>query len=510
MTDVVVGDARAIHLPDLRRSRAGKSRFRGVRCIHTHLHEEALTHEDLTDLSLMRLDTMSVLEVLPGGAPGRLHTAHIRPDFEAGKDLGDADFWTVLPPMDTRDPDFDYASFIRDLESEFARKTPPTWRNPDGEYAILVGVTTGSAEAERSRMPELRELARSAGIEVLDSFVQRRAKLDPRYLIGKGKLREILMRAVQMGATLLVFNRELSPTQGRAVCRETDLKVIDRTQLILDIFASRARSQEGKIQVELAQLKYLMPRLVEFDDSLSRLTGGIGARGPGETSLEVNRRRLRVKIGTLEDRLESVRMARGARRARRRRRGVPVVSIVGYTNAGKSTLFNLLTRSTAFTEDKVFATLDPTSRRLRLPWEKDVVVQDTVGFIRDLPEDLMEAFKATLEEIEESDLLVLLADVSDPDMEDRIRAVEHVLDLLGVLDIPRLLVLNKSDRVPAEGRAHLERLHGAPLVSALDERDGRRVRDMVCERLEIAVSGPAEEGASQPDTTDRRNSPCTT
>jgi GTP-binding protein HflX len=277
---------------------------------------------------------------------------------------------------------------------------------------------------------------------------------DPRTLIGKGKLEDILLRSMQLMADLIIFDADLSPSQAIHIAEATALKILDRTQLILDIFAQRAQSADGKLQVELAQLQYLYPRLAGRDDSLSRLAGGIGGRGPGETKLEIDRRRVRDRITQLKRRIEELSSDRQVRRKRRNARGLPVISIVGYTNAGKSTLLNSLTESEVLVEDKLFATLDPTSRRLRFPRQREVIITDTVGFIRDLPEDLVDAFRATLEELDDADLLLHVADVSDPNLDDHVAAVEKILGNLGLSDTPRLLVLNKIDRLPAfEGDA---------------------------------------------------------
>jgi GTP-binding protein HflX len=273
---------------------------------------------------------------------------------------------------------------------------------------------------------------------------------------------------MQLDATLLIFNQDLTPNQIRNICRETDLKVIDRTQLILDIFARRAQSMEGKLQVELAQLMYMMPRLVEFDDSLSRLTGGIGGRGPGETTLEVNKRRLKDRVTLLEKKLVQIRKSRQQRRSQRRRQRTPVVSIVGYTNAGKSTLLNSLTRSDVMVENKMFATLDPVSRKLWLGDDQTVVISDTVGFIRQLPEPLIQAFKATLEEIEESAVIIHLVDSASLTMDRNISSVNKILFELGLDEIPRMLVFNKFDLLDAEEREFLLRRWKATGISAAE------------------------------------------
>jgi GTP-binding protein HflX len=286
---------------------------------------------------------------------------------------------------------------------------------------------------------------------VLDEIIQRRTAIDPRTLLGKGKLEDLLVRALQLGADLIVFDRELSPAQVRSLSEATDLKVIDRAQLILDIFAQRAQSREGKIQVELAQLKYLLPRLVAGHDSaFSRLAGGIGGRGPGETKLETDRRRVRDRISRLEKEIGVQRQRRQERRKERMRREFPVISIAGYTNAGKSTLLNALTQSKVHAEQRMFATLDPTSRRLRLPHEQEIIINDTVGFIRDLPPDLIAAFRATLEEIGSSDLLLHLVDASNPRWMQQLESVERILGELELGQIPRVVVFNKSDLVQAD------------------------------------------------------------
>jgi GTP-binding protein HflX len=357
------------------------------------------------------------------------------------------------------------------LEDEFARAQ--TARRTGGrERAILVGVGgrgRSRAEAEAS-LAELAELARTAGVQVIDAVLQLRREVDPRTLIGRGKLEDILLRSMQLMADVIVFDADLSPSQAIHIAEATSLKILDRTQLILDIFAQRAQSADGKLQVELAQLRYLYPRLVGRDDSLSRLAGGIGGRGPGETKLEIDRRRVRDRMAALERRIQGLSASRAVRRKKRNENRLPVLSIVGYTNAGKSTLLNALTGSGVLAEDVLFATLDPTSRRLRFPRDREVIVTDTVGFIRDLPEDLVAAFRATLEELHDADLLLHVVDAADPRMDDRAGAVEAILRDLGLADKPRLLVLNKIDRLaPGQGEA-LAHLRDGVAVSAAEKR----------------------------------------
>lgn len=449
---VMVGDNRRIELPDFKRIRVAVDRFRGLRCVHTHLRGEGLTQDDLTDLALLRLDLMVAIDVNPDdGLPGLVNTAHLLPlaavDVQSANGLKP---YAFLTPRMASQLDVDFLTLIESLEEEMARNRRVSRQDGLKDRAILVGVTTGPvADAEES-MAELYELASSAGIVVQDRVLQRRQAIDPRTVLGRGKLEELLIRSLQLGADMLVFDRELTPAQVRSLAEATDLKIIDRSQLILDIFAQRAQSSEGKIQVELAQLKYLLPRLIAGQDSaFSRLAGGIGGRGPGETKLEMDRRRVRDRINRLEKEIETQRLRRHERRKMRTRNQLPVVSIVGYTNAGKSTLLNALTNSDVRAEQRMFATLDPTSRRLRLPREQEIIINDTVGFIRDLPPGLLSAFRATLEEIDESRLLIHLVDVSNPRWSQQIQSVERILEELHIAQIPSIVALNKADLVDA-------------------------------------------------------------
>src|SRR3984893_7857275 len=447
---VMVGDNRRIELPDFKRVRVATGRFRGLRCVHTHLRGEHLTQDDLADLALLRLDLMAAIDVdAETGLPGVVRAAHLLP-LHAGEleNTSAPEQYGFLAPKMASQLDLDFLDLINSLENEMARNRQTARRAEVRDRTILVGVATGAlADAEES-MAELAELAASAGVVVQDKIIQRRQAIDPRTVLGRGKLDELLIRALQLGADMLVFDRELTPAQVRSLSETTDLKVIDRAQLILDIFAQRAPSKEGKIQVELAQLKYLLPRLIAGQDSaFSRLAGGIGGRGPGETKLETDRRRVRDRINRLEKEIETQRQRRQERRKGRTRHGLPVISIVGYTNAGKSTLLNSLTKSEVHAEQRMFATLDPTSRRLRLPREQEVIINDTVGFIRDLPPDLLSAFRATLEEISGSSLLIHAVDVSNPRWPQQISSVDRILTELEFDRIPRLLVFNKTDTV---------------------------------------------------------------
>jgi GTP-binding protein HflX len=467
---VVVGDASKIMLPEVGRLRAGRGRFRGLRLVHTHLRNEALTRDDLVDLALLRLDLVAAVGVTRDGRPADLHLAHLLPPSDG------ATPWALLEPRPFHQTEVDAADLIAALEEEFERAVPVTVETKGAERALLVAVdlrnrpqgVPGVRSTLESRIHELRELCRTAGIAVLGVVEQRRPEPDPKYLIGRGKLEDVLVRAMQLDAGMLIFDPELSPGQAHSISDFTDLKVIDRTMLILDIFAQRAKSRDGKLQVELAQLRYRLPRLQEKNTMMSRLTGGIGGQGPGETKLEVNRRRARERIHRLEQEIERFGRQRAERRSQRTKRGLPIVAIVGYTNAGKSTLLNTLTKSDVLAEDKLFATLDPTTRRIRFPQEREIIIADTVGFIRELPKDLAQAFRATLEELAEADLLLHVVDASDPDAERQIAAVESILKELGLGETPRLLVFNKIDLLPADERDGLLEAREAIAISARD------------------------------------------
>ena len=514
----MVGDAKRIELPDFRRTRVAADRFRGLRCVHTHLRGEELTQDDLNDLALLRLDLMASIDVEGRtGLPGVVRAAHLLPTTasDIDEDGPQAQNFAFLDPQVPSQLDVDFLDLINSLEDEMARNRRAGRRAQARDRAILVGLTTGSTSEAEESMAELRELAASANIVVLDEIVQRRQNIDPRTVLGRGKLDELIVRALRLGADLIVFDRELSPAQVRSITEATDLKVIDRAQLILDIFAQRAETREGKIQVELAQLRYMLPRLIAGQDSaFSRLAGGIGGRGPGETKLETDRRRVRDRINRLEREIDTLRQRRQQRRKERTRRNLPIISIVGYTNAGKSTLLNTLTASAVLAEQRMFATLDPTSRRLRLPHEQDVILNDTVGFIRDLPPDLLAAFRATLEEIADSDVLIHLIDAANPRWEQQLESVERILGELEFNEIPRVVVFNKADLVePAALDAILRQTcnntsRRCLAISATDARTLRPLLEMIGQLLArdlTALPGARPADSAQEGSADGRH-----
>jgi GTP-binding protein HflX len=461
---VIVGDAKGLLIPELTDYPLGRKALRGLRLIHTHLKNEQINQDDITDLSLLRLDALIAIG-LKDRRPENIYLAHLlSSDSKITYEVNNP---VPFHKLDTAFENFD--ALISSIENELQSQRIGTGVDikDTRERAILVSVSTGPKHEQEDSVDELKELANSGNVIVLDTVLQRPKEINPKYLMGEGKIKELVINALNKGATLLIFDQDLNPSQIKAISDVTELKVIDRSQLILDIFARRAHSRDGKVQVELAQLRYRLPRLTGKGTAMSRLMGGIGGRGPGEMKLEVDRRRVRDRITLLEKQLESLSRARHQRKARRVEKGIPIISIIGYTNAGKSTLLNNLTESKIFVEDKMFATLDTASRRLRFPRERDVIITDTVGFIRDLPKDLFSAFRATLEELEDADLLLHIVDVSNPRFEQHIKSVEKILSDLGLSQKPQLMVFNKEDLVDREEVEEICKRFGGISISAL-------------------------------------------
>jgi GTP-binding protein HflX len=459
--EVIVGTELTLSSTTMTLFRASPRSLRGLRFVRTQLHDQPLSQEVLTDLAFLRLDLVGILSVREDGHIGNIYMAHLMPPGPTGqlfKVLKSIPFHNLTTPFDV---------FIKDLESQLQVARAHHAVGDGKESAILVSASAKSRAEQEEYLLELAELATSADVTVIDRIAQRTSDGHQRYLLGSGKMKEVLIQTLHRGADMVIFDQTLSPAQLRAISEMTDIKVIDRTQLILDIFARRAHSREGKVQVELAQLRYLLPRLSGKGTQLSRLGGGIGTRGPGETKLETDRRRVRNRITHLERDLAQFERHQDQRRARRDRYGLPVVSLVGYTNAGKSTLLNVLTKSHVAAQDRLFETLDTTSRRLRFPEDREVIITDTVGFIRDLPQELVGAFRTTLDELREADLLLHVVDINARDIEIQLTAVEAILDELRLSSVSRWLVFNKCDQAPAQQVEVLCRRFGAIGISAL-------------------------------------------
>ena len=470
VADVLIGRADSIDLPDLR-LRRGERRLSMVRCVHTHPRATGeLSDVDVSALLSMRFDAMCAVGVSEDGRPTSVQCAFL--DAESEGHVRRTELISAR-----RLPQEEWLSEIERTDAAY-RATAPATRT-GRERAVLVGI-----ESEES-LDELEELAKTAGAETVLRVLQKRPKSDPVYCVGKGKAEELSLRCQAAQADLVIFDEELSGVMQKNLEEILRLKVVDRTALILDIFAARANTREGKLQVEMAQLKYRSQRLLGQGLVLSRLAGGIGTRGPGESKLEVNRRRIRERLTDLERELEQIERQRGLRRQSREKNGVPIVALVGYTNAGKSTLFNRLTGADVYVENQLFATLDSVSRPIELPHGGKALLVDTVGFIRKLPHELVKAFRATLEEARLADVLVLVLDGADAQMEGRRRTVEEVLDSLGATEAPRVEAVNKCDLIAPEAQS----LPGALYISA---STGENV-----EKLLLRVESELEAGAQE-------------
>ncbi len=466
---VIVGTNSGLYIPELPQRMSTNAKFRACRLLHTHLDMSPLSQEDLMDMLFLRLDAIQALTVNPFGGPVEVHYAHLLPEsidnlpYKVYK--GEA--WDRFS--------IDIVENAVNLEAELVRISKDSVDiKKHGDYkdtAILISVSTAPKIIQEEHLDELEELARTAGIAVVGRLTQRIAKVHPRSILGKGKLSELEILALQGQAGLIIFDNELSPAQLQNIADMTERKVLDRTQLILDIFAQNAKTKAGKLQVEMAQLKYTLPRLIGKKPAMDRLMGGIGGRGPGETKLETDRRRVRDRISHIKSDLEQLRKQRNLGRIRRNKTNLPIVSLVGYTNVGKSTLLNALTNAEVLAENKLFATLDPTTRRLRFPKEHELVLADTVGFIRNLPKDLKEAFRATLEEIEEADLLLHVADASHVNVEEQIKSVVAILEEMELDTKEHILIFNKWENVSKDRRVELEIAYPKAIhISAIEKQ----------------------------------------
>lgn len=494
VVNVTVGQPYHVNMPELRGVRVGPGRLCGHRIIYTHIadkarngHKEngerkqALNKESLQCLARNRLDLLAQIEVNPEGTFSAsrgehammadvIHIAHLLPSRDS-----DGKIWKLLPPSTARKAqEEDFEELIEALEDEFRKLAPGLPVAKGEERAVLVGLISEGTDAWQMEddLDELAMLGRTAGGTICGRMTQTRPQPDPRYFLGSGKVQELALMVQELGANLVIIDNELSAQQHITLEQVLAVKVVDRTELILDIFAQRAHTKEGKLQVELAQLKYLYPRLMGKGTALSRLGGGIGTRGPGETKLEIDRRRIRERITLLERETSRIKSYRDTQRRKRIDDNLPVVALTGYTNSGKSTLLNALTKADVFVEDKLFATLDPATRKTTLPDHSPVLITDTVGFIKKLPTDLIAAFRATLEEVSVADVLMHVVDASHPNVMEHISSVYDVLSELGAVDKPTITVLNKADMCREEDITWLASQVPNPVVVSAIKRQG--------------------------------------
>ncbi|MBD1922984.1 GTPase HflX [Microcoleus sp. FACHB-831] len=496
---VGVGSPRQTQIPPLELPRYGAERLSGIRCIATHLKPEAPNEASLTAMAMQRLDVLLVLNITGsgferrgGGATGYVketYLAHLVPHESAS--------WNVSAPISLDViTNQDFLELVEGLEAEFQREFVAQQVDADHDRVLLVGLMTEGMTALQFQdgLEELARLVDTAGGQVLDTLRQKRPRPHPQTVVGEGKVQEIALAAQTLGANLIVFDRDLSPAQSRNLETQTGIRVVDRTQVILDIFAQRAQSGAGKLQVELAQLEYMLPRLTGRGGAMSRLGGGIGTRGPGETKLETERRAIGRRISRLQQEVNQLQAHRSRLRQQRQHQEVPSVALVGYTNAGKSTLLNALTNSEVYTADQLFATLDPTTRRLTIPdpvteEPRQIVITDTVGFIHELPPSLVDAFRATLEEVTEADALLHVVDLSHPAWQSQIRSVMTILSEMPITPGPALVVFNKMDCVDGDTlMVAKEEFPQGVFISASDRLGLETLRYRLAQLINYAVS----------------------
>lgn len=514
---VGVGTPRQTQIPPMELPRYGAERLSGIRCIATHLKPEPPNEAALTAMALQRLDALVVLNITGtgftrrgGGATGYVkeaYLAHLTPQEsrtlitspavpKVGESQIQTPSWNISPPLDLDDlADQDLVDLVENLEAEFQREFIAQEVDADHDRVLIVGVMTSEMTPLQfqDNLLELARLVDTAGGDVLQTIQQKRSRIHPQTVVGEGKVQEIALTAQTLGVNLVVFDRDLSPSQVRNLEMQIGIRVVDRTEVILDIFAQRAQSRAGKLQVELAQLEYMQPRLAGRGRTMSRLGGGIGTRGPGETKLETERRAIGQRISRLQKEVTQLQAHRSRLRQRRQHREVPSVALVGYTNAGKSTLLNALTNAEVYTADQLFATLDPTTRRLVIPYgetneHQEILITDTVGFIHELPASLMDAFRATLEEVTEADALLHLVDLSHPAWLRHIRSVREILAQMPITPGPALVIFNKIDEADSETLALArEEFPLAVFISASQRLGLETLRQRLAQLIEYAV-----------------------
>jgi GTP-binding protein HflX len=511
---VGIGTPRQTQIPPMELPRYGAERLSGIRCIATHLKSEPPSEADLTAMALQRLDALVLLNITGtgftrrgGGVTGYVKEAYLvhlvasskQPVLtqSAGMTTSDSGAYSHVSPPLSLDAlaEHDFMNLVENLEAEFSREHISREVDADQDRVVVVGLLTDNISPNRFQdiLVELGRLVDTAGGQVLHTLQQKRARIHPQTVVGEGKVQEIALAAQTLGANLIVFDRDLSPSQVRNLEAQIGIRVIDRTELILDIFAQRAQSGAGKLQVELAQLEYMLPRLSGRGLAMSRLGGGIGTRGPGETKLETDRRAIQRRITRLQQEVNQLQAHRCRLRQRRQHREVPSVALVGYTNAGKSTLLNALTNADVYTADQLFATLDPTTRRLIIPHAvtetpQETLITDTVGFIHELPNSLMDAFRATLEEVTEADALLHLVDLSHPAWLSHIRSVRDILAQMPVTPGPALVIFNKIDQVDSEALALArEEFPLAVFISASHRLGLETLRQRISQLIQYAV-----------------------
>lgn len=486
---VAVGSNDTVDLPPVE-GRRGSSRLSGVRCIHTHPNgNAALSGVDVSALKNNRFDAMVAI----GVTSPDITQSTISFGMITGLDNNEQYVVEAYGPITMAEAEgIFFPNLVMTVERILDKQTGSSSLAQSAERTILVGMEYGGMLSTlgwsvEDSLEELKQLADTAGAQVVAKFLQKRPKPDPAFFIGRGKVQELALYVQQENIDLCIFDDELTPAQQRNIEQAMGIRVLDRTALILDIFAQRARTNEGKLQVELAQLQYTLPRIMGKGLSLSRLGGGIGTRGPGETKLEVDRRRIRDRIAYIKECIGKVKSVRNLHRAGRAKASVPTVSLVGYTNAGKSTLLNVLTNSDIYAKDQLFATLDPTTRQLELPDKQQAILTDTVGFIQRLPHQLVAAFQSTLEEVVESDVLLHVIDVSHELYKEQSNAVYKVLEQIGAKDKTIITVYNKIDKLPEDSALpeRLAREENSICISAKGRKNLDRLLALIAENLKL-------------------------